>query len=89
MGTNPFDEDEAGKYRCSRGDLIGLNRLSELAISRSSHDGADIIASRQFGGTRGGLLRPERFVLVSPKLHKLIKAEKMTGCKFEVAHFVG
>ncbi|MDB6018185.1 MAG: hypothetical protein JWR19_2674 [Pedosphaera sp.] len=88
MGINPFDEDVTGQYRCSHGDLIGLARLSEVSISRSSYNGSDIIASRQFMGTRRGLLRPERFLLVSPKLRQLIKKEKLTGCEFEVAHFV-
>jgi hypothetical protein len=87
-GVNPFDEDASGQYRCSRGDLIGLARLSEVSIYRSSYNGSDIIASRQFVGTRRGLLRPERFLLVSPKLRQLIKDEKLTGCEFEIAHFV-
>jgi hypothetical protein len=88
MGINPFDEDATGQYRCSRGDLIGLNRLSEVSISRSSYNGFDIVASRHFVGTRGGLLRPERFLLVSPKLQQAIKQEKLTGCEFEVSHLV-
>lgn len=87
-GINPFDEDATGQYRCSRGDLIGLARLSEVSISRSSYNGSDIVASRQFAGTRRGLLRPERFLLVSPKLRQVIKEAKLTGCEFEVAHFV-
>jgi hypothetical protein len=88
MGVNPFDEDTTGQYRCSHGDLIGLARLSEVSIRRSSYNGSDIIASRQFAGTRRGLLRPERFLLVSPKLQKVISEGKLVGCKFEVAHFV-
>lgn len=88
MGVNPFDEDTTGQYRCSRGDLIGLARLSEVSISHASYNGFDIVASRQFVGTRRGLLRPERFLLVSPKLRQVIKDEKLTGCEFEVAHFV-
>jgi hypothetical protein len=88
MGVNPFDEDTAGEYRCSHGDLIGLARLSEVSISHSSYNGSDIVASRQFAGTRRGLLRPERFLLVSPKLQQVIKEEKLTGCEFEVAHLV-
>jgi hypothetical protein len=87
-GINPFDEDTTGQYRCSRGDLIGLAQLSELSIGRSSYNGFDIVASRQFVGTRGGLLRPERFLLVSPKLQQMIKNEKLKGCEFEVVHLV-
>jgi len=87
-GINPFDEDMEGQYRCSRGDLIGLARLSEVSISCSSYNGSDIVASRQFVGTRRGLLRPEPFLLISPRLQRLIKEEKLTGCEFEVAHLV-
>ena len=88
IGVNPFDEDTAGQYCCSYGDLIGLARLSEVSIRHPSYNGSDIVASRQFAGTRRGLLRPERFLLISPKLRQLIKDEKLTGCEFEVAHFV-
>ena len=77
MGVNPFDEDTAGHYRCSHGDLIGLARLSEVSINRSSYNGSDIVASRQFVGTRRGLLRPERFLLVSPKLQQVIREGKL------------
>jgi len=87
-GVNPFDGDTEGKYRCSRGDLIGLARLSEVSISRSSYNGFDIVASRQFVGTRRGLLRPERVLLVSPKLQQVIKEEKIKGCELEIAHLV-
>jgi hypothetical protein len=85
-GVNPFDEDVAGEHRCPLGDLIGLARLSELWVNRSSYAGSDIVASSQFVGTRRGLLRPERFLLVSPKLHRIIEQQKLKGCKIEVAH---
>jgi len=87
-GINPFDEDKAGDYRCPMGDLIGLARLSEVWISRSSSDGSDIITSHQFVGVRRGLLRPERFLLVSPKLRRAIEGERLRGCRFEVAYLV-
>jgi len=86
IGINPFDEDVAGEYRCPLGDLIGLARLSEVWVSRMSYTGFDIVASSQFVGTRRGLLRPERFLLVSPKLQKVIETQKLKGCKIEVAY---
>ena len=87
-GVNPFDEDKAGEYRCPTGDLIGLARLSEVWINRSSYAGFDIVASRQFIGTRRGLLRPERLLFISPKLRRIIEDQKVTGFKFEVAHLL-
>jgi hypothetical protein len=66
--------------------LLGLARLSEVWISRSSYTGSDIIASSQFVGTRRGLLRPERFLLISPKIQKIFEKQNVKGCKIEVAH---
>jgi hypothetical protein len=34
VGVAPFDEDEKGECRCSNGDTLGLNLLSELSISK-------------------------------------------------------
>jgi hypothetical protein len=87
-GVNPFDEDKAGEYRCRTGDLIGLARLSEVWINRSSYTGFDIVASRQFIGTRSGLLRPERLLFISPKLRRIIEDQKITGFKLEVTHLL-
>ena len=86
VGIDPFDEDKEGEYRCSGGDLIGLNLLTEVSISSNTPDEADIFVTRQFVGDRRGLLRPERIVLISRKLHTLITSEKLKGFKFEVAH---
>lgn len=88
VGINPFDNDEKGECRCSLGDLIGLNLLSEITIASASRGSADIFRTRQFIGIRRGLLRPEQLILISPKLAKLIESEKLKGCGYEVAHLV-
>ena len=88
VGLNPFDDDPEGECRCPRGDLIGLNLLSEVSISAPSRGDADFISSRQFIGVRRGLLRPRRMVFVSPKVWKLIKSAKIRGVEIEVAHVV-
>lgn len=88
VGIDPFDDDEKGECRCPLGDLIGLNLLSEVSIKSASRDDVDIISTRQFVGTRRGLLRPERIILVSPKLRRLIESEKLRGLEVEVAHLV-
>ncbi len=85
-GIGPFDDDEGGKCRCAMGDVIGLNLLSEVSISSESRGKADFIASRQFVGVRRGLLRPERIMLISPKVWELISSEKVKGSGIEVAH---
>jgi len=88
VGIDPFDEDIKGECRCPRGDLIGLNLLSEVSIRAASRGNADIVSSRQFIGTRRGLLRPRRVILISPKVWRLIESEKLKGVDIEVAHVV-
>lgn len=88
VGNDPFDDDPNNEYRCPRGHLIGLNLLSELSISSATVGESDIVASRQFMGVRRGLLRPERVILISPKLWRLIDSERLKGCEIEVAHLV-
>jgi len=86
VGIDPFDGDKKGECRCPLGDLIGLNLLSEVSIKSTSRGDKDILASRQFVGTRRGLLRPERIIFVSPKVGQLIESEKLKGVEIEVAH---
>jgi hypothetical protein len=85
-GNKPFDYDEQNEHRCERGDLIGLNLLSEVTISAASSGTADFQCSRQFLGLRRGLLRPERVILVSQKVRKIIETHKLKGCRLEVAY---
>jgi hypothetical protein len=87
-GNDPFDNDPKGEFRCPKGDLLGLNLLSEVFISSESRGEADVVASRQFTGVRRGSLRPQRSLFVSPKLWRLIDSERLTGCEIEVAHLV-
>jgi hypothetical protein len=86
VGIDIFDDDERGECRCRQGDLIGLNLLSEVSITSTSWGNGDIICSRQFVGVRRGLLRPERIILVSPKVWWLVESEKLKGVNLEVAH---
>jgi hypothetical protein len=88
IGNNPFDSDEKGEYRCSNGDLIGLNLLSEVSIKSSSRGDKDIFYSRQFVGRRGGVIRPARLIFISPKLFRLFETEKLKGYEVEVAYLV-
>jgi len=88
VGIDPFDDDEKAECRCPLGDLVGLNLLSEVSIKSASRGDADIVCSRQFIGVRRGLLRPERIILVSPKVRQLIESEKLKGVEIEVAHVV-
>jgi hypothetical protein len=86
VGITPFDDDPEGEYRCTRGDTIGFNLLSEITISTASRGDKDIVATRQFIGHRAGVLRPEKAILVSPKVRHMFEENKIKGCRFEVAH---
>ena len=88
VGINPFDDDTKGECRCSLGDLIGLNLLSEVTVSAATRGNADFVCTKQFTGTRRGLLRPERVILVSPRVWKLLESEKVKGAEFEIAHLL-
>lgn len=85
---HPFDGE-----RCPTGDLLGLNLISEVSLNRGSYNGADIFSSKQFVGTRRGLIRPQRLIFISQKLYRLIEQERQNGngikgVRFEVAHLV-
>jgi hypothetical protein len=88
IGVDPFDEDPVD-CRCSGGDLLGLNLLSETFAKSSTVGDADVVASHQFVGIRRGLLRPERIILISPKVRRVIDSLQLKGCEIEVAHLVG
>lgn len=88
VGVDPFDEDPGGACRCPLGDLLGLNLLSEVSVRSSTVGEEYIVGSRQFVGVRRGLLRPERAILISPKVWRLIDSGKLKGCEIEVAHLV-
>jgi len=88
VGITPFDEDPEGKCRCSRGDLIGLNLLSEVSISSGSRGEADFVASKQYIGTRRGLLRPRRIILISPRVRQLLVDEKVRAFETDIARLV-
>jgi hypothetical protein len=88
VGDEPFHDDPRGFNRCRREDLLGLNLLSEVSIRASSNGTTDVVASRQFIGTRRGLLRPQRVTMVSPKVWRLLIDNNLTGCDVEVVHLV-
>jgi len=84
-GNDPFDHDPEGRYRCPRGDLVGLALLSEVFIDRITSD-AGIWMSNQFVGIRRGLIRPERVCIMSADCARALMEARVQGLRFEVAH---
>ncbi len=86
FGISPFDEDESGEYRCPLGHVLGLNRLSELTVRSGIPAPNDIVTTREAAGTRRGLLRPERFLVVSQRFYSAVVDGRLDGFRFEVVH---
>ncbi|MGH8306603.1 MAG: hypothetical protein ACRETG_13435, partial [Steroidobacteraceae bacterium] len=97
-GDRPFDEDVEGKSRCPRGDLIGLNLLSEVSVRADTRGDTDIACSRQFIGARQtipgrsgrhfGVFRAVPVILISPKFREMLVRENVKGAYTEVVHLV-
>jgi hypothetical protein len=85
-GSDLFDLDEQGRFRCPQGHLLGLSLLSELWIRRESHDGSDLVGTRQLIGLRRGVLHPRPVLLFSPRLYRLLRVLKVGRMVVEVAH---
>ena len=84
-GLNPFDRDSAGEYRCPRGDTLGLNLLSELAVTADTLSGDDFQVTRQFIGANRGLLVPAPLWLLTPRAFNAIRDAGVVGFAVERA----
>jgi hypothetical protein len=74
-------------YICPKGDLIGLNLLSEPYVTDSPLiKEFDFFASRQKIGVKRGLLRPEPIYFCSPSFRQMVEDEKLSGFEFEIAN---
>lgn len=83
-GADPFDGQNEG--RCPLGDLVGLNLLSEISFSASTHSERDVVETKQLLGARRGLLRPRPVLVFSAKAWRHIVNARLRGFRFEVAH---
>jgi hypothetical protein len=88
LGISPSRDNEKNSLRCPHGHTIGLNLISELWVSREDFETCqcDIASTRQYVGTRRGLLRPERALLISPRLWRALEQSNLKGFGVEVAH---
>lgn len=85
-GEDPFDEKSYG--HCPRGDVLGLNLLSEVSLVKESVSQLDVTATRQMVGVRRGLLRPQPLLLFSPRAWTTVREAKLRGLEVEVARLV-
>lgn len=87
VGPHPFS-DGLDPCRCPKGDTLGLALLSELVVDARGNQ-SPLVATAQFFGRRQGLLRPERELLVTPRLWSALQHRKLRGVSVEVAHVKG
>lgn len=88
VGSNLFDLDEQGEFRCPQGHVLGLGLLSELWVRRESYDGSDLVRTRQLTGLRRGVLHPRPVLLFSPRLYRLLRELKVGRLVVEVTHLI-
>jgi hypothetical protein len=85
IGVDPLELGPRGGT--GLGDNIGLNVLSEVEIVRESWDGADFAVSKQTVGSRQGLLRPRRLLMISKRVFDAMSPNMRRGLGFEVIRF--
>ncbi len=89
FGSNPFrEETEHCKCPLGNGEVKGLNLLSGLSVRRSSWDGSDACTTDVFMGTRRGLFRPDRPLVISQRLFRKLQNAGLRGISFEVVELI-
>lgn len=85
FGDQPFrDTKEQCKCPLGLGEVRGQQLLSGLYLTRSSWDGSDVCMTDVFVGTRMGLFRPYRHVVISRRLFRELQKVGVRGVRFEV-----
>lgn len=85
VGKDPFDSPSERYGACPRGDVAGLNLLSELHVDRGTAAPSDIWHTREYFGVRQGLLRPEREIVITQHLWRAFEAGGLRGATVEIA----
>jgi hypothetical protein len=85
-----FNPDlDARKISSPCGHTINHIAYSELFIKRSSWDGSDVVRTDLFFGGHINLIYPYPYLLVSQRLYRLLKANKIRGfTDAEIVHLV-
>ena len=95
-GTDPFDDDPDGAYRCPYGHIMGLNLLSEISVARGEWDGSDLAHTLQYTGypfpkSQRNFLLPggcsgNQHLLISPRFREVLLEHKIKGWSSDVAY---
>ena len=84
VGSRPFLAAGFSEEACPLGDTIGSRLISEVSVYAQDWDGADLAQTSQFIGRRSGLINPERVLIVSQKLFRLLKEHGIEGWRAEI-----
>jgi hypothetical protein len=88
FGADVFDEEPDPAYRSETCGVAGLNVLTEVSVARSEWDGSDFSQTRQYVGSRGGVVMPSRLLLVTQRVRQMFVDQGVSGAIFERAHLV-
>ncbi len=88
FGTDVFDDDAEGEYKCPDGHVAGINVLSEIYVRRDDLPTSDLAVSRERAGDFRGLLRPAPILLAMPRVRDVLLKRAFKGARFEIAHVI-
>jgi len=88
FGEKQFRPGSGNSCRCSFGEVRGGMLLSQLSVDGSSWVGSDICRCDVFVGSKAGLFRPWRHLVISKRLFDAMRREGMKGFDFEVVEMV-
>ena len=88
VGSRPFMTSGSSNEACPLGDTIGNRLISEVSVHARDWDGGDFMQTAQFVGGRSGLLSPERVIIVSQRLFRILNEHGIRGFRAEVVHLV-
>jgi hypothetical protein len=94
FGLSPFDDDLEQRHVCARHQK-GFRLLSELYLNQAIWDGSDVVQTAEvIGGGSGQVYsiaikrRPHPLLLISQRMWRLLRENKVSNFRVEVAHLV-
>jgi hypothetical protein len=86
LGRDPFSPSQIN-WRCPLGHSIAAQLLSEVYLSRDEWDGSDVTVTENLFGQGRNLLRPPPVIVISQRLYRMLRDERLSGFSVEIAHF--
>ena len=94
FGLSPFDNDVEQRHFCSSHQR-GFRLLSELYVDKAMWDGSDVVRTAELVGGGSGQVysiaikrRPHPLLLISQRMWRLLRENKVSNFRVEIAHLV-